>query len=162
MVSKLVAIIPDFRVKSTGKLRSEGHFWRRVDEASSVGLTWPLGDLLGVSNLDQFAVVHDCDPSRKVANHWHRMRNEEVRQAEVALQLLQQIDDLRSDADVECGYRLVADDELRTQRQCASNADALTLSAGEFVWVPESGRFIEPNGAKEFRNACSDAVRRSS
>ncbi len=45
----------------------------------------------------------------------------------------QQIDDLRLDRDVECGHRLVGDDELRLDRKRAGNADPLALPAGELV-----------------------------
>ena len=55
------------------------------------------------------------------------------REVHLALQLEQQVDDLRSDRDVERGDRLVADDELRLQRDRARDPDALPLSARELV-----------------------------
>jgi hypothetical protein len=76
------------------------------------------------------------------------------------LQIVQKVDHLRLDRDVECGDRLVADDQARVERERAGDADALALAAGEFVReaverprpakptlrarsssAPESGRF---------------------
>ena len=51
------------------------------------------------------------------------------------LQLLEQVDDLRLDRDVERRDRLVADDEVRVERERAREADALALAAGELVRV---------------------------
>ena len=61
------------------------------------------------------------------------MRDEQVGQLELVLQVHQQIDDLRLDRHVQRGHRFVADDQLRTQRQRAGDADALALAAGELV-----------------------------
>ena len=51
------------------------------------------------------------------------------------LQLLEQVDDLRLDRDVERRHRLVADDELRVERERPREPDALALPAGELVRV---------------------------
>ena len=76
------------------------------------------------------------------------MRDEQVGQAEVALQLRQQVDDLRADADVERGDRFVANDELWPERKGAGDADALALSAGELVGIAGAGGFVEADGAQ--------------
>ena len=52
-----------------------------------------------------------------------------------ALQVLQQVDDLRLDRDVERGDRLVADDQLGIDRERPGDADALALAAGELVRI---------------------------
>ena len=56
------------------------------------------------------------------------MSDEQVGQAEFAPQVQEQVQDLRLDGDVERRDRLVADDELRTQRQSPGDADALALT----------------------------------
>ena len=61
------------------------------------------------------------------------VRDEDVGQAEVALQVLEQVQDLRLHGDVERRDRLVADDQLRVDRERAGDADALALAAGELV-----------------------------
>ena len=56
------------------------------------------------------------------------VRDEEVGQPELLLQVLEQVDDLRLDRHVQRADRLVANDELRLHRQGAGDADALPLS----------------------------------
>ena len=63
------------------------------------------------------------------------MADEQQREAEFLLQVLQQVDDLGLDRNVECRDSFVADDQIRLSRKRARDADALTLSAGEFVRV---------------------------
>ncbi len=63
------------------------------------------------------------------------MRDEQVRQPELLLQIFEQIDDLRLNRDVERGDRLVGDDEFRTDRERPRDADALALAAGKFVRI---------------------------
>src|SRR5262249_41935904 len=42
-------------------------------------------------NLDDPAQIHDCDPRRDVLNNCESMRNKQIRQPELSLQILQQI-----------------------------------------------------------------------
>ena len=59
--------------------------------------------------------------------------DEDVGQPEVALQVGQQVQDLRLHGDVERRDRLVADDQLRLEREGAGDPDALSLPARELV-----------------------------
>ena len=52
-----------------------------------------------------------------------------------SLQLLEQAQDLRLGGDVQRGRRLVGDDERRLQRQRHRDHHALTLTAGQLVWI---------------------------
>jgi hypothetical protein len=70
-------------------------------------------DLIGASDLDNFALIHHRDPSREVTNHGHGVRDKQISEAEIALELLQKVYNLRADADVERRDRLIGDDELR-------------------------------------------------
>ena len=81
------------------------------------------------------------------------MGNEQVRQPEVALQVLHQVDDLRLDADVERADGLVADDEFRVHGQGAGDADALALAAGELVRVAVRRVRVEPTSSSSSRHA---------
>jgi hypothetical protein len=83
--------------------------------------------------------VHHRDPVRDVPDDREVVRDEEVRELEVLLQLLHQVDDLRLDRDVERRHRLVADDEVRVERQRAREPDALPLSPRELVRVAAGG-----------------------
>ena len=108
----------------------------------------PLGDLLGVADLHDLASIHHCNSGRQVAHHRHRMRNEQVGQAEIALQLSQQIDDLRADAHVERRHRLVAHQKFRPQGKSACDADPLPLSAREFMGIPPARGLVEAHRAQ--------------
>ena len=63
------------------------------------------------------------------------VRDEQVSDAELALQLAQQVEDLRLHRHVERRGRLVADDQPRLHRQRARDRDALALAAGELVRI---------------------------
>ena len=63
------------------------------------------------------------------------MRDEQVGETELLLQIEQHVQDLDLDRDVERRNRLVGDDELGIHRQRAGNADALALSARELVRI---------------------------
>ncbi len=56
-------------------------------------------------------------------------------QAAAALQVRQQVEDLRLHRDVQGRGRLVEDDDVRVRRQGPGNGDALALAAGELVRV---------------------------
>ena len=63
---------------------------------------------------------------------------------------LQQVDHLGLDRHVERRHRLVADDDLRPQRQRPGDADALALAAGELVRVPVDVVGVEADQVEQF------------
>src|SRR5579864_8384416 len=105
--------------------------------------------LFGRPGFHDLAALHDRDARRQIPNHRHGMRNEEISNAKFALQLREQVDDLRSYADVERRNRLIAHDEPRTQCQSARNTDALPLASRKFMRVVREGRVIQTDGAHE-------------
>ena len=86
--------------------RDRGH------QALGVGVPGAGVEALLVGDLDDLAEVHHRDPVGDVLHDAEVVRDEQVGQAELGLQVLQQVDDLRLDRDVERADRLVADDEL--------------------------------------------------
>ena len=82
-------------------------------------------------------------------DHIEVVGDEQVRQAEVALQILQQIEDLRLDGHVERRHGLVADDEARLERERARDPDALSLAAGEFVRKAVVVLGVEPDDLEQ-------------
>ncbi len=86
------------------------------------------------------------------------VRDEDVRQVELALQVFQQVDDLGLDGYVQRRNRLVADDELRPQRDRARDADALSLATGELVRVPVVVLGVEADALHERLHVGLDAV----
>jgi hypothetical protein len=88
------------------------------------------------------------------------MRDEQIGKAEIALQLLQKIHDLRANADVESGNRFIGNDKLRPQRERAGNTDALPLASGKFVGITRHGRFIHADRTQKFRDALAASLAR--
>ena len=85
--------------------------------------------------LDNSTEIHHRDAVRDVLDDCEVMRNEKIGQAELRLQIDQQVDDLRLHRHVERRDRFVADDHLRLDGKCARDPQALPLSAGKFVRV---------------------------
>ena len=90
---------------------------------------------LRAADLDDAADVHDRDPVGDLADHREVVRDEDVGEVELVLEALQQVQDLRLHRDVERRDRLVADDQLRLERERARDADPLPLAARELVRV---------------------------
>jgi hypothetical protein len=82
-----------------------------------------------------FPKIHHYDAATDVFDDCEIVSNEQVGEAELALQVLQQVDNLRLHGDIEGAHRLVADDEFWFNGQGASDADPLALATAELVWV---------------------------
>ena len=100
-----------------------------------VGVHRPLVQLLGRRDLDDLPQVHDRDPVRDVPDHAQVVGDEDVGQAQLVLQVVEQVDDLGPDGHVQGRDRLVGDDQPGIQGQGPGHADALALPAGELVRV---------------------------
>ncbi len=68
-------------------------------------------------------------------HHAQIVRDEQIGQPQLGLQVPQQIDDLCLHRNIQRGHRLVAHYEARMQHQRAGDADALALTAGELVRI---------------------------
>ena len=93
-------------------------------------------------------------------DHGQVVRDEEEREAQLALQVLEQVDDLRLDRHVQRGDRLVGDDQLRLQGERAGDADALALAAGELVRVAVVVLGVEADDLQQLLDPLLDAARR--
>jgi hypothetical protein len=70
-----------------------------------------------------------------VPHHRQVVRDHHVGEPHLLLQILEEVDHLSLDRHVECGHRLVGDDQLGFQGERTCDADALPLTAGELVRV---------------------------
>src|SRR5882724_5960626 len=120
-----------------------------LEQAARIWVLRLLRNLLGITELDDFPPIHHCDTSSEIAHHRHGMGDKEIRQTKLALQLRQQIHDLRSHADIECRHRLIRHNKFRAQRQGARNPDTLSLSAAEFMRKQGQHRLVETHGAEQ-------------
>ena len=84
------------------------------------------------------------------------VRDEDVGEPELVLEILEEVQDLRLDRDVERRDRLVADDQLRVDRECARDADALPLAAGELVREPVVVLGVEADDLEQLLDAALD------
>ena len=85
----------------------------------------------GGSCLHDAAEIHDGDTIADVLHDPQVVRDEEIGKTALRLNVFQQVDDLRLDRDVECGDRLVCDDQRRVESEGTGDGEALSLAAGE-------------------------------
>src|SRR5688572_15117185 len=90
---------------------------------------------IAVGDLDDAAEIHHRYPLADVPDDAEVVPDEEIGEAELVAQLLEQPDDLRLDRDVEGGDRLVAHDEVRPEGKRARDADALALAAAHLMRI---------------------------
>ena len=100
-----------------------------------VGVFGRLEQRLYVRDLDEFAQVHHRDAVADVPDHREVVRDEEIGEAEVVLQIRQQVEDLRLHGDVERARRFVEYQEVGFDGEGAGDADPLALAAGELPGV---------------------------
>ena len=104
-------------------------------QALGVGVLRLGEDLRGVADLHQLAALHHADAVGEAAHQVQVVGDEQQRHAHLALQLVQQRQDLRLDGHVQRGGRLVADQQLRRAGQRHRDHRALALAAGELVRI---------------------------
>ena len=84
---------------------------------------------VAVGDFHHLAEIHHDHAIGNVAHHRQIVRDEQIREFELTLQVFQQIHDLRLDRNVERRHRLVAHDDGRLHGQRARDAHALALTA---------------------------------
>ena len=92
-------------------------------------------DVVGVRDLDDLPFAHHHDLVGDVLDDGEIVRDEDVGEPELVLQVLQQVQHLRLHRHVERRHRLVADQDVGLHREAARDRDPLPLAAGELVRV---------------------------
>ena len=105
------------------------------EESASVGMKRRRQQGVIARELDDLASMHHGDTAAQVADHGEIVRNEDQRQREALLYVVEQIENLGLNRDVECGHRFVQDEKLGLEGQSASNPEPLPLATAERVWV---------------------------
>ncbi|MPL80475.1 hypothetical protein SDC9_26375 [bioreactor metagenome] len=111
-----------------------GHRHRR-HQPPGIGVLRGAEDLRAGAHLDDLAHEHHRHPVRDVLDHRHVMADEEIGDAELALQCGKQVEHPRLHRDIQRRDALVGDDELRLQRKGAGDADPLALATRELVRI---------------------------
>src|ERR1051325_1975775 len=78
------------------------------------------------------------------------VRDKKIRQVLFATQPFEQVHDLHLNGNVESRNRFVSNDEIRIDCERACDADALALTAGEFMWVSLDETFVQTDGLEQF------------
>ena len=125
----------------------------RREQRLRVRVVRAVEDDVGRAELLQAAEVEDGDAVGDVAHDAEVVRDEEVRDPLLGLQLDEQVEDRGLHRHVERGGRLVADDELRVARERAGDRDALLEPAGELHGLLRQRPLGEPHPLGE-RRAC--------
>ena len=87
------------------------------------------------SNLHDLSQVHDDDPIADMSNDSEIMGYEKIGEIIFFLDIHEQIDYLRLNGNIECGYRFVAYDKIGIAGQSTGDTYPLPLSTGEFMRV---------------------------
>ena len=122
----------------------------------------PLVQLVDRALLHELAEVHDPDPVAEVPHHRQVVRDEQVGQAEVALQVVEQVEHPGLHAHVECADRLVEHDHLGFHGERPRDADALALTAGELVRIAVGVRGVQADLREQLEDPLASGCRRCS
>src|SRR5438094_3330313 len=119
-------------------------------------MEWFHPQLLAGGEFDNFAEIHHCHCGTQVQDGCQVMRNEQIADAELLLEILQQIHNLGTDRDIERRHGLVEDNKARVQRQGPRDSDALPLAATEFVRKEIDRGRSKADEIQEFMDALPD------
>src|SRR3954463_223015 len=100
--------------------------------------------LLRIADLHCLAQIHHHHALADVLNHREVVRDEEISNATLLLQIHEQVDDLRLHGNIQRAHRFIADDQLGLDRQSAGDPNPLTLASAEFVRITLGVLRIQP------------------
>ena len=103
--------------------RRVGH-WHGVEQRARIGMRGFVVHRLARAEFHDAPEIHDHDAMAERLDHGEVVADEKQREREVALQVAQQVDDLRLNGNVERGNRFVADHERGLADQRARDAHA--------------------------------------
>ena len=107
----------------------------RREKALSVGMPGVPVQLTRCGLFHDSAQVHHHDAVRHVLHHRKIVGHEEQREAEILLEIDEQVENLGLNREIQSGHRLVAHDEGGVGGQGPGDADSLALSPGELVGI---------------------------
>ncbi len=111
-----------------------------------------------VADLDDPSEVHHGDAVGDVADDGEVVGDEQVREAELGAELVEEVDDAGLDRHVEGGDRLVEDDQLGLEGERSGDADALALPAGEVLRVAVGVTRLEADELQQLVDALADRL----
>ena len=121
-----------------------------TEEPLRVGVDRVPEDLRRGRGLDDLARVHDRDPVAELDHQREVVRDEQDREADLRLELLDLRQDLALHDDVERGRRLVHDHQLGAKRERHRDDDALPHPARELVRVGAEPVRVDADEVEQF------------
>ena len=109
-------------------------------------------DVVALAVLHDGPPVHHRHPVGQVLDHRQVVGDEQIGQAEIALQIQQEVDDPRLDRHVQRRDRLIQCEDLGLQGQRAGDPDALLLPAGELPGVAAGVGTAQPDDLQQLRH----------
>ncbi len=103
---------------------------------------------VGRANLHDPPEIHHGNAVGDLPHHREVVGHEELGETEIPLELSQQVHQLCLYRHIQGADRLVGDQELRTRGKRTGNADALTLTAREFMREPLQVLLPQPDAAQ--------------
>ena len=125
------------------------------DEGLSIRVSGMAINLITISQLDNSAQIHHSHSITEVTYGGQIMGNEQVGQSQVALQLLEQVEDLSLDRDIQSTDRLIRHNQLGLESERSGDADSLTLATREFVRIAPYVTRVHPHLYHELLHAPS-------
>ncbi len=104
---------------------------RGSQESPRVGMARPAEDSVAAAGLDDASTVHDRDTPAQVADDRKVVRDEEIADAALRLEVQEQVQDLALDGHIEGGDGLVTDDQVGLKGKRTSDTDTLQLAPRE-------------------------------
>ena len=77
------------------------------------------------------------------------MRNKEIRQVHLLLQIPEEVDNLCLNRNIQSGNRLIADNKLRLDGKGSCDTDSLTLTAGKLMRETACVLTVKANGFQQ-------------
>ena len=111
----------------------------RAHQRLQIGMLRLAEDVLDAAGFHHAAAVHHDHLGRHVGDHAEIVRDEQHRHAQFALQVADQLQDLRLDGDVERGGRLIGNQQRRAADQRRGDHRALAQPAGELERISALG-----------------------
>ena len=106
-----------------------GYFGNGGHKGNRIGMKRIIIKLSYGRLLDDFAHIHHGHDIAGKLDDGKVVRDEQIRQRKLLLKVFEKIEYLGLNGDIECAYRLIANDEFRLEDECAGDTDALPLAA---------------------------------
>jgi hypothetical protein len=114
-------------------------------QLAGVILAWAAEDLVAGPVLFDPSVAQHDDLTRDGCDDGEVVRDEDVADAEFALQIAEQVEGLCLNRNVKCGDGLIQEQQIGFQRKGTGDGDALALAAGQLPRQPIERQLRQPH-----------------